>query len=616
MTGSPVGAAMLDPQERHLFLESLRPTEGYVLSGAIGTTYSLDLFSLLLAPVGFTLFDLDEKAGRPEAGAPVLLEALRRYSERIAVFCQAGQARTSAPGHPLLAFLEGSVVEVDPGTGGVFHPKVWLLRFESEAREVRYRLLVASRNLTFDHSWDTLVALEGPLTDRQKAYARNHPVGDFVAALPKLATRRPVAERIVRMARQMADEVRRVDFQVPEPFEECGFWAGGIEGSRWPFAERRDRTLVISPFLNGSTLERLAGDAENVVVSTDLALRGIEPKTLRTFGEARTLTDAVEPEETEESEERAADDVLSGLHAKVFVFDQGWNASVWTGSANATEAAFRANVEFLVNLRGKKSVCGVDSMLGLRQGATTFGDLLLPFQPPAAWVEPKTDPAEERLDAARRAVALAGLRAQASPLDVQRELTVRLTMKADPGLPAGVSVRCRPISASVAFGRPLPAAGASVEFGPFGIDGLTSFFAFDVTTATPDGERSCRFVVNVPLEGVPADRGQRIVRHILRDSAAVVRFILLMLSVDGDVPGEEGLAASGGESWKQGPFGENAAGLFEQIVRAVHRTPERLDALAAIMEDLRSGPDVAERLPEGLLDLWDAARAAREAMRL
>ena len=98
-------------------------------------------------------------------------------------------------------------------------------------------------------------------------------------------------------------------------------------------------------------------------------------------------------------------------------------------------------------------------------------------------------------------------------------------------------------------------------------------------------------------------------------AAAVVRFILLMLSMDDDVPGDEGLGSPGGERWKHCAVGGNAAGLFEQIVRAVHRTPERLDALAAIMEDLRSGPDAAERLPEGLLDLWDAAVAAREALR-
>ncbi len=55
---------------------------------------------------------------------------------------------------------------------------------------------------------------------------------------------------------------------------------------------------------------------------------------------------------------------LVGLHAKVYVVDEGWNASVFTGSANATHAAFSANVEFLTQLRGKRSVCGVEAVLG------------------------------------------------------------------------------------------------------------------------------------------------------------------------------------------------------------------------------------------------------------
>ena len=45
---------------------------------------------------------------------------------------------------------------------------------------------------------------------------------------------------------------------------------------------------------------------------------------------------------------------ISGLHAKLFVIDDGWNACVWTGSANATVAAFQRNVEFLVELVGER----------------------------------------------------------------------------------------------------------------------------------------------------------------------------------------------------------------------------------------------------------------------
>ena len=47
---------VLDPQDRVLFTEALRP-EGYELSWAIGTTYTLDLVAAVAAPLAFALFD-------------------------------------------------------------------------------------------------------------------------------------------------------------------------------------------------------------------------------------------------------------------------------------------------------------------------------------------------------------------------------------------------------------------------------------------------------------------------------------------------------------------------------------------------------------------------------
>ena len=48
------------------------------------------------------------------------------------------------------------VVAARARNGGEFHSKVWLLRFGSEQRDepTRMRLLVLSRNLTFDRCWD------------------------------------------------------------------------------------------------------------------------------------------------------------------------------------------------------------------------------------------------------------------------------------------------------------------------------------------------------------------------------------------------------------------------------------------------------------------------------
>jgi hypothetical protein len=398
---------VLELQERELLLEALRPPEGFELDGAIGTTYSLDLLSLLIAPIAFTLFSLEDgEDGKPRLDPTVLLESLRRNAAKIAIFCQAGQTYVPALTSPLFAFLEDVVVPVDPGTGGVFHPKVWVLRFSSPIDGVRYRLLCASRNLTFDRSWDTVVSLEGSLTDRKAVYARNHPAGDFLARLPQMAIGRGVPDRIRAMVTRFEQEVRRVDFEVPETFDSYSLWAGGV-GSRGdgPLEDRCDRALVVSPFCTPSVLEKLAGESrESILVSRPQALAPLPSSTWKAFKRVATLIDAADTEENNESLEQRTEQ-LTGLHAKILVFDQGREATVWTGSANATAAAFektkagtQKNVEFLVGLTGPKAACGVEAVLGPRDRATTLSETLVDFPQPdkpappegpeAHWYEP------------------------------------------------------------------------------------------------------------------------------------------------------------------------------------------------------------------------------------
>ena len=170
----------------------LRPPPGYRLDRAIGTTYSLDLQALLLAPLAFTLFGWQDEAGRPGADPLALLEAVRSHADRIRIFCQAGQIAVPRPNQLLLNYLEHSVYEVRaPDRRGVFHPKVWALRFapQEEGKPVSYRVLCLSRNLTFDRSWDTALVLDGEVTQRSYGYGDNRPLADFIAALPDLATR-------------------------------------------------------------------------------------------------------------------------------------------------------------------------------------------------------------------------------------------------------------------------------------------------------------------------------------------------------------------------------------------------------------------------------------------
>jgi hypothetical protein len=146
---------MLRPDERTHLLELLRPPSGCQLDLAVGTTFSLDLISALMLPLSFAFFDWEQPDGELAADPLALLEALRRYRDRFTIFCQSGQIRLPAKYPPLLTFLEPSIYDVEtPDKEGIFHPKVWALRFAAEDGSVRYRVLCLSRNLTFDRCWD------------------------------------------------------------------------------------------------------------------------------------------------------------------------------------------------------------------------------------------------------------------------------------------------------------------------------------------------------------------------------------------------------------------------------------------------------------------------------
>ena len=225
---------MLDPRDRSLLLDSLRPPLGYRLDEAIGTSYTLDLLALLTAPLAFTYFDWEDDDGQPSADPLALLEAVRRHSERIHLFCQAGAIKLPPAGRPLIAYLEKNVIEVQsPNSEGIFHPKVWFLRYlpSDETEPIRYRLLCLSRNLTFDRSWDTVLVLDGELTERKNAFARNHPLGNFVRALPKMAVQ-PVSKKLMKTIAGFEREVRRVAFEVPKGFDSSRLCSRGRARTR------------------------------------------------------------------------------------------------------------------------------------------------------------------------------------------------------------------------------------------------------------------------------------------------------------------------------------------------------------------------------------------------
>jgi len=91
------------------------------------------------------------------------LAAMQRLREKVMICIEAGNIHASkGPQSPLVALIEVTVVGIEPPDGGSFHPKIWFLRFEpmeDTSKPIRQRLIIMSRNLTRDRSWDAGLVL-------------------------------------------------------------------------------------------------------------------------------------------------------------------------------------------------------------------------------------------------------------------------------------------------------------------------------------------------------------------------------------------------------------------------------------------------------------------------
>jgi hypothetical protein len=618
---------MLEPNSRTLLLDALCPPEGYDLDFAIGTTFTLDLLALLTAPLGFTLFDLAGAPNDPLQGTDALLvlKTIRRYADRISIFCDSGRIAVPRRQQLLFSHLERSVIEVKaPTPGHLFHPKVWVLRFVGDDGPIRYRLLCLTRNLTFDRSWDTALVVDGELADRTLGFATNRPLSDFVASLPAMAVR-PVPDAALGFVATAQSELRRVRFEVPEPFDEIRFWPLGIDGYRnqWPFQEAYEM-LVMSPFVAADCLERVANEgAKARLISRVDQLEKLAGKDLSHFDQIFVLDPnaADSASDTEATDSAEPIPLVGGLHAKTYVADVGWDTHVWTGSANATDAAFNGNVEFLVELVGKKSKCGIDVLLKQEKGVTSLADMLREYVPPADAVpcDPDVEAIEASLEAVRSSIAHGRWVATVGEIPNEKRFNLTLEGAGLEPLPASgvLSATCRPAMLGEGSSRTLPAGETvKIDFGPISFEAISSFFAFTVTARSGSRSGECKFALNVELVGAPSDRRERVLQSLLKDKEQVLRFLLLLLTDQRqDLFGESAAPGLDDETKSSAPMTATFTSLLEPLLRALDRDPSKLDHVEGVLRDLGSSDEGRALLPTGLEHVWAPIWAAREKAR-
>ena len=580
---------MLSPDDGVTLLEALAPPAGFRLDVAVGTSYTLDLHALLAVPAAFALHrDSGNDAAATDHTALALLEALRSYAGRITVFTDAGHIAlppTAAGG--VFGFLEKTVVPVCAPRGGAFHPKLWALRFADEDGTLLHRLLIASRNLTFDRSWDALVRLDesdGPGTPLA-------PLTDVIEALLDMpaALVQPSADRADTL-RDLARTIGAAQFDVPAGFDSMtlhplGFRPGS--GREWPFPRKSRRALVVSPFLTAGALRQLEGETgEFTLVSRSDELDRVyatrpEPQRPPAF--------EVNPHLVDVSDDA---DVLSGLHAKVFAFDvAGSRSYVFAGSANATTAAVTQNTEVLLEMVGPTYQVSVRRWLD-DDSDPTFQRILSPH----VWGDepPERSAIADALDAIRAELARLTVTCTVTA-DEDGWFTARY-MSDDP-LPSheGAVLSARPLSE--ANWTHLTADHLD-HTARAPLAGLSSLLGIRVKI----GDESIELALSCAMTGLPADRDDRLLALLIANPDRLVRYLLMLLTDRPDDRFDGALREMQRALGQRDSYSLSTVPLLELLLRTQVRHPERLVAVSRLLDVVRSSPELRD---DALLELWD-----------
>jgi len=347
----------------------LTSPEGYQLEKAIGTTYSLDLEALIAIAITLGLAeDTDSELVKNPIG---MLHALQKVSDKIVIFCEAGQIKIPKSPSSLCLLLEKMVIPValpkdrKVGYYPAFHPKTWLLQYSNAQREFIYRYVVLSRNLTFDRSWDISIVLESSKKLRQ--IRKTKPIINFLEYLrgQVKSTVQDAGKKRSMLASLMQD-IQKVSFAIGwKEFEDSDFdilpmgigeKAYDIEADTL-FQDTFSELVVMSPFLTDKVIERFNDDkkglmdCQRTLITRKSELSKLKEEQVKNF-KIYTLKDEIVDGEqfiSDENSEKKKQDI----HAKIYLRRKYSDTDLYVGSMNASTSAMKKNVEMMIKLRTK-----------------------------------------------------------------------------------------------------------------------------------------------------------------------------------------------------------------------------------------------------------------------
>ncbi len=589
----------------------LMPPKGYKLESAVGTTYSLDLEALTSVAVCLGLSE--EVDSRLMQNPICMLNALQKVSDRLILFCEAGQIKVPSKPTALSVLLEKIVVEValpkDKGMGRYpsFHPKTWMLSYINSEGDRKYRFVVMSRNLTFDRSWDISFVMDSSKKVRQKR--KSTPICNFLEYLALNVNKQCIDYLKKRnLIRKMMKEIKDISFSLDskvfgENFEilplGIGEKAYKIENDKLFCTQKGDadstfnELVIMSPFLSGSVIadfniaDRALSECSRTLITRRSELGKLRECDVNNFT-IYTLKDEIIDGEDEISDE-SSDKRKQDIHAKIYLRRKYADVDLYLGSMNASYSAINKNVEMMVKLSTKnKHLNGERFLDDIFCGNTD--DTKNPFE--QVTIESAIDDAadinrdilEDKIKYLCRTKKIAYISKDESNTD-------RYNIKIEfSGIDTDENIMISPINS-----KRKHILSEHMEFFDMEILQLSEFYKVEIKS----GDTVLNRIIMIPTIGFPDKRENIVVNSIIGDKVSFIEYISLVLGDDYILSMIEGkqIRESGMFSKKSGIM----PAIYEKMLKVAVTEPEKIKDIGYVLKMVNDSeiiPDEFRRLYE------------------
>lgn len=584
----------------------LLPPPGFQLELAVGTTYSLDLDTLIAVSIAL---GLAEDVESESLNNPIsMLYALQRISEKVLIFCESGQILMPKKVSKLSLLLEKMIIPVElPKSKMIkrypsFHPKTWTLQYVNDVGERIYRFVVLSRNLTFDRSWDVSFVMDGSKSNSQ--LEKTKPIIYFLQFLRKnikpciadMSSKRSLILKLCKELEGVSFTLNSKEFGENFEILPLGIGTNSYNMNKDPLCTstkgNRDYTfhelVVMSPFFSSSVIEsfnkteRGLENSKRTLITRRNELSKLNPQQVDNFN-IYVLKDTIIDGEEHVSDEQVEHKQQQDIHAKVYLRMKYSQVDLYLGSMNASHAALNANVELMVKLTTTNRYLNSEKFLTDLFGGTE-DNKANPFEIATVTddYEHTSEEVKNRLEDIIKEVCRINSRAHITEENDKYNVTINFDKKNDY---SNVKISPLLISHEMILEDKLIFHGLDKAH-------LSEFYKVTVSEADLTLSR----VIMIPTQGFPDDREKLLISSIINDRKSFIEYVSFVLgdSYLQSILENNKLSKS---SFYKNEF-EQLPALYEKMLRTALDSPERIKDIGYLLSKLSDDEIIPEEFRE------------------